>query len=160
MKTYLNKNLLLLLLITISGLSNAQNKQLGGPRKDNIESMKIGFFTNQMQLTPDEATKFWPLYNQYQKSLEEQKIDRRKVLRDANEMLDTMSDDDINKLIDSRLQQAKIALNEREEFVSGIRRVLPPKKVALYFKAEEMFKRKLMERMNERDPKNHLNAEE
>jgi predicted dithiol-disulfide oxidoreductase (DUF899 family) len=61
-----------------------------------------------------------------------------------------MSDDEVNKLIDNRLLQAETALNERKEFVTSLRKVLPAKKVAQYFKAEEQFKKKLMEKMNER----------
>jgi hypothetical protein len=150
MKTNIDKIVIVVAFIGISIVCNAQNRELGGPQKDRIEAFKIAFFTRQMQLTPEEAQLFWPLYNHYQESLDIQKKDRRKSLRDANEFLDEMSDDEINDLIDNRLKQAELALKERKEFVGQLRKVLPVKKVAQYFRAEELFKKKLMDKMNER----------
>ena len=34
-------------------------------RAEKIQSLKIAFITQKLQLTPDEAQKFWPVYNQY-----------------------------------------------------------------------------------------------
>jgi Spy/CpxP family protein refolding chaperone len=142
-----------LLGIIISMISlplHAQNRRQGGQAKEKIEAVKIGFFTQQMSLTPQEAEKFWPLYNQYQESLKKHKLERRKAIRLVNESLDLMNDDEINKLIDNQLEQAQTALQERQDFVNSIRKVLPARKVAAYFKAEELFRRKLMEKMKER----------
>ncbi len=128
----------------------AQNRKAGGQAKEKIEAVKIGFFTQQMKLTPKEAEQFWPLYNQYQESLQKQKQERRKDFRKVNESLDMMTENEINNLIDSRLQQSQTALQERQDFINSIRKILPARKVAAYFKAEEMFRRKLIEKMKER----------
>jgi len=37
----------------------------GGKREDAIESLKIAFITKQLSFTPEEAQRFWPVYNQY-----------------------------------------------------------------------------------------------
>ena len=42
--------------------SIAQNK-----KRDRVKSLKISFITNAIELTPKEAEKFWPVYNQYSK---------------------------------------------------------------------------------------------
>lgn len=138
----------------------AQNGEQNVSQKEKIETYKIAFFTRQMQLTPQEATVFWPLYNQYMESLDIQKMNRRKSLQDTKESLDNMSDDEVNKLIDNRLLQAETALKERKEFVTALRKVLPAKKVAQYFKAEEQFKKKLMEKMNERKQQQRLQSKD
>jgi hypothetical protein len=36
---------------------------------ERLESAKIGFLTQKLDLSPREAEKFWPVYNQYQKEL-------------------------------------------------------------------------------------------
>lgn len=137
-----------------------QNREQNISQKEKIETYKIAFFTRQMQLTPQEATVFWPLYNQYMESLDIQKMNRRKSLQDTKESLDNMSDDEVNKLIDNRLLQAETALKERKEFVTALRKVLPAKKVAQYFKAEEQFKKKLMEKVNERKQQQRLQSKD
>ncbi len=38
-------------------------------RAEKIQSLKIAFITQKLQLTPDEAQKFWPVYNQYDKEV-------------------------------------------------------------------------------------------
>ncbi len=149
MKNNTLTTIIIILFICMSSVGMTQKRELGGPQKEKIESYKIAFFTRQMQLTPQEATVFWPLYNQYMESIDVQKENRRESLRDAKESLDKMSDEEVNKLIDNRLLQAETALIERKEFVTALRKVLPAKKIVQYFKAEEQFKRKLMEKMNE-----------
>jgi len=129
----------------------AQNRRQGGQAKEKIEAVKIGFFTQQMNLTTQEAEKFWPLYNQYQETLKKHKLERRKAIRKVNESLELMNEDEINKLIDNQMQQAQTALLERQDFINSIRKVLPARKVAAYFKAEELFRRKLLEKMKERN---------
>ena len=55
--------------IAATGLLFAQG---GGER---IESLRIAYITKQLQLTPQEAEKFWPVYNIYD-------VDMRKMVRD------------------------------------------------------------------------------
>ena len=49
------------MLIFSTAIVSAQN-----PNRERLESYKIAFFTQRLNLTPAEAEKFWPLYNQYQ----------------------------------------------------------------------------------------------
>ena len=45
----------------------------GNKREDAIESLKIAFITKQLNFTPEEAQKFWPIYNQYTAELKTQR---------------------------------------------------------------------------------------
>lgn len=140
----------LLLILTMNALwANLQERMLGGPQKQRIETAKVAFFSKQMKLTPDEAKVFWPLYDQYQIALDEQKRERRQKLEDVRTRLEDMTEDQINELIDSRLEQAENALAARKQFITQLRKVFPAVKVALYFKAEEQFQRELIERVNQ-----------
>lgn len=38
-------------------------------QQDNIEALKVAFISKELELTPEEAQKFWPIYNQYSKEL-------------------------------------------------------------------------------------------
>ena len=139
------------LMLLCSFISNDLLAQAKGQNdgKKNIEAAKIGFYTKQMNLSANEAKIFWPLYDTYEKAIQEQKADRRQNLDEVNERLKDMSDSEINKLIDSRLLQTENALKARKLFISELRKELPPLKVAQFFKAEEQFKRALLQRVNE-----------
>jgi len=59
----------LLAFITITGLVNAQDEQPSVKKQEDIEALKVAFITKELALTPDEAQKFWPVYNQYSNQL-------------------------------------------------------------------------------------------
>lgn len=46
-------------------------------RFERIEAEKIAFITNELNLTPSEAQKFFPIYNQYYKEISKLKSERR-----------------------------------------------------------------------------------
>ncbi|UPT69070.1 MAG: hypothetical protein M0D57_10820 [Sphingobacteriales bacterium JAD_PAG50586_3] len=71
-----------------------------GPVRDWIRSKRIGFFTDKLNLTPDEATKFWPVYNAYAKAIDDLRAERRKDQKAAFKGLDDMDDNAIAKALD------------------------------------------------------------
>ena len=54
------KKYLLIFFVMLGSLS-----QIKAQDGEKIQSLKIAFITQKLQLTPDEAQKFWPVYNQY-----------------------------------------------------------------------------------------------
>ncbi len=68
--------LILTLLIGLTGLIplrkiHAQGSANTNNNAQDIETLKIAFISKQLDLTPDEAQKFWPVYNQYSKELKQ-----------------------------------------------------------------------------------------
>ena len=61
---------ILFIVIAASGLLVAQ----GG---DRLESLRIAYITKQLQLTPQEAEKFWPVYNSYDGEMKKMVRDHR-----------------------------------------------------------------------------------
>jgi hypothetical protein len=75
MKT-MNKVLMLLLLVaaTFGTTLCAQPQQAPqgppqGNKEDRIEALRIAYISQQLNLTPPEAQKFWPVYNDYKENL-------------------------------------------------------------------------------------------
>ena len=58
-----------MLLISVPVLFiNAQDRRERDPeRREKFNSMKIAYFTEELELTSAEAEKFWPVYNEYEK---------------------------------------------------------------------------------------------
>lgn len=70
------KNLKNLLLVAATALlfaatTTAQNATppASGSQHEKIQALRIAFISQQLNLTPAEAQKFWPMYNQYQTDL-------------------------------------------------------------------------------------------
>ncbi|MGB0178240.1 MAG: hypothetical protein ACPF9D_13825, partial [Owenweeksia sp.] len=73
------KALSLLLAITFTSPIFAQQRDRVN---DRIEAMRAQFFTEKLDLTPEEAQKFWPVYNQYREELAKIQGNRMKELTD------------------------------------------------------------------------------
>ena len=78
------KKLLVILLIFVQGVGFAQERLSEEKRKE-IESQKIAFFTKELDLSPEEAVKFWPLYNEMGKKVREAEGEMRKKARDMRD---------------------------------------------------------------------------
>ena len=67
-------------------------------------SEKIAFLTSEMQITPEEAQVFWPVYNQIWKEKDEVMKKIFKSFRELEEALDSgKSGKEINKLMEAYL---------------------------------------------------------
>ena len=78
----------LLAFIAITTFAKAQETQNGAQKKqENIEALKVAFLSKELVLTPDEAQKFWPLYDQYSKELKLLKNDNTDVLERDEKVL-------------------------------------------------------------------------
>ncbi|MFM9028225.1 MAG: hypothetical protein ACKOQ6_09530, partial [Bacteroidota bacterium] len=98
-------------------------------RKERIEAMKVGFLTDKLQLTPDEAKVFWPIYDQYQAELEKLRKDRRANLKNAKENLDEMTDAEVEKTVDSEIAFRQAELDLIKKYHPQFKKVLPIRKV-------------------------------
>ncbi|MFN8164814.1 MAG: hypothetical protein U0X76_01235 [Bacteroidia bacterium] len=154
MKKILTSSLIILLL-TISGVKaqgggGGQGRGKMRPDKDKIEALKIGFLTDRLSLTPEEARQFWPVYNKYQDELEALRKSRRDNILNDNTSLETMSDADLEKMVDNELAFHQSELDILKKYHPQFKKILPIRKVAMLYRAEEDFKRHLLELIREK----------
>jgi len=60
----MKKLMMLVMMIGMGGFVNAQQPPQGN-KEDKVEALRIAFISQQLNLTPQEAQKFWPVYNQF-----------------------------------------------------------------------------------------------
>lgn len=131
--------------------------QDNAPKKkhSNREVEKIGYITNKLQLTPEEAQVFWPVYNQYSNEAK----DARKAVRSARKALrpkkdePALTDNEIKARIDAFIKATEAETALLSKYNSKFLKVLPAAKVAKLYIAEESFRNKLLKEMNSRGPK-------
>lgn len=157
MKTLKIKTVLLLTFIALSGMAYSQ--AMGPPpkgkgarqeKKENIEAMKVAFITSKLDLTPEEAQKFWPVYNQYTEKVKELRKKRREDEREAKKNFDELSDKEIEQAIDNDLTIRQKELDLQKEYNTKFKTVLPIKKVSKLYLAEEQFKRVLLDKLKDK----------
>jgi hypothetical protein len=144
------KNVKSKLLIALIACSIAATAQENHPARERVEAMKIGFITDRLNLTSEEAKVFWPVYNQYSDELEKLRKGRRDNIINARDNFDEMSDAELEKAVDSELAFRQNEVDIIKKYHPQFKKVLPIKKVAKLYKAEEDFKRKLLDILQER----------
>lgn len=119
-------------------------------RREDIEAMKVGFLTRRLNLTTDEAKRFWPVYDQFSAEIKSLREDRNNRYKDARSDFDSMSEKDIEKLVDGEITFRQQELDIIRKYHSSFKQVLPIRKVAKLYRAEEDFKRELLQRIREK----------
>ena len=138
---------LFLLILPVLGIAQPEDPgPLSKEARDKIEAQRIGFITQRLNLSPDEATKFWPIYNQHKEALKE--------MRDDMERPDlmTITDDEATVIIEKHLKQEEKRLELQKKLFADLRKVISPRKIIMLQAAEKEFNRSLLRRVNEMHP--------
>ena len=137
---------LLILVFLVSATVCAQ-----GQRHEKIKALKIAYITEQLNLSPAEAEKFWPVYNEYDDKIAILRNEERvEIFQRFRNGIESMSDSEANELLDKAMTIKTKELEYNKILIQELRKVLSPKKIIKLKKVEEDFKRRLLERYKER----------
>jgi hypothetical protein len=114
-------------------------------RQEKIEAFKIAFFTEKLQLTPEESKAFWPLYNQYESEREA----LRKRYDQENGRIELMSDKEVAAFLDKSIEMEDQQVKLRKDYLGRFQEVLPIRKVALLQRIDREFKVELLREIRE-----------
>ena len=130
----------LLVLILFTGsltLVKAQDtrQDIKEGRSEKIQSLKIAFITQKLELTADEAQKFWPVYNRYETEIRQAYKDSKAGDGDA---------------IDNEEKVLNVKKKYRIEFI----KVIGPPKTNILFNSEREFRGVLMRHLKDKPHNN------
>lgn len=133
----------IILLSTFNLYAQKQN------RFERIKALKTAYITDKVGLTSQEAEKFWPIYNKYEKELHLLKVvERREILQKLKDEggLETLSESDAKSLKNNILELRNEIFTKEQEKFKAIDKVLSAKKMIKLYGAEESFKKELLQR--------------
>jgi hypothetical protein len=87
-------------------------------------------------LSEAEATKFWPVYDRYQKEMNAIGDRLLAVVEDYTKSFETLSDEHAKKLIDDYLTVETVRAATRRAWVDDFSAVLPGRKLARFYQLE------------------------
>src|ERR1700747_3604003 len=111
------------------------DQQLALLRKD-IRSIKKQLIATNLTLTDSEATKFWPLYEQYSVDCGKINQTRSAIIKEYSDGYGTLTDDQADSLIRRGLDTDISAAQLRQKYVPIMRKVLSGKKAATFFQLD------------------------
>lgn len=133
------------------GLSlRAQDDQ--NDKNDRVESYKIAFITERLNLTPKEATVFWPVYNEFSdqlKKLKRAEKERVRNFKDKTQPTDAESEKFTADYIAFKQQEFDLT----KKYIAEFKKVLPAAKVAKLVTLEQEFKMELLHRLKDKHGK-------
>lgn len=139
------KNLIFtLILLTSLSIFSQESKA------DKVEAMKVGFITNKLELTAKEAQTFWPLYNEYNFKIEKLRKSKKSDFDELKNKSENVTDKELEAFINEVFSSRQKELDLQKEYYEKYAKVLPVKKVALLYQAENQFKRELLRKIKEK----------
>jgi len=118
---------------TVNGVE--VEKDLSLLRRD-IRADKKKLIAMNMTLTETEATKFWPVYDQYVAEMTKHNDDFYSLIRDYAAKQKTISDAEASSMIkrwaEIQIEQAKT----RQKYIPLMEKAIPPRKAALFFQVD------------------------
>lgn len=112
--------------------------------RQEADSIRIDIMSRELHLSPAESKKFWPYFDEYTSKLQE--LDRdyfRKVgIFKAN--IDKLNDEALNQFVENDFTYQQRKLDLKKKYNTLFKSILPLKKLAHYYIAQDQFSRQLI----------------
>ena len=99
-------------------------------RQEKIQALYVAYITQQLQLTPEEAQKFWPVHTQFTAEVKAVKADM------------------------PELEKQQAILNIKKKYQDNFNRILGANRCERFFRMDGEFKKKLLERIRKQNGNN------
>ena len=114
-------------------------------RMQKIQTAKIAFITEKLNLTTEEAQKFWPVYNQLE---EERRGIRHKSRGLRDDKIASLSDQQIREALNQRLALQQAEVNIDKNYMEKFLKVISPRQLATFYRAEKEFTDILLKKLD------------
>ena len=122
---------------------------------EKIKAFKTGYLTQELDLSSEEAERFWPIYNKYEKKIFELRVEKRKAERNRINALggpEALTEEEAETILEDLFANESGVLNLKKELYQELSTVLSSKKRLKLFKAEADFNRRLLSEFKRRGP--------
>jgi hypothetical protein len=129
--------------VTLSGQrSNLSRNNPQCPPIERAKAVRVAMLTQRMSLSSEEAEKFWPVYNDYEK---EQKKIREKFQPNKNIMV--LDDASVEKHLLGLLDMEEELIKMKKKYYQNFSKIIGYRKVAILAKSDREFYLAMIERL-------------
>ncbi|TAF08121.1 MAG: sensor of ECF-type sigma factor [Flavobacteriia bacterium] len=146
MKTKIIYPIVFLLISTLSFSQGFREK------KEKVKALKMAYITEQLNLTTEEAQKFWPIYNAFDEKQSELRHEKMRAILNRFEpgSVEKLSEKDASSLLIQIETIEENIFNLRKKFIRDLQGVISAKKIIKLKKAEDDFNRTLLKQIKDR----------
>jgi hypothetical protein len=145
-----HKLLIFTAVLAFFSLSVAAQDDSHESRREKYRTEKIAFLTSHLNLTPAEAEKFWPVYNQMDNERWEIQKARRELESKVREAQESLSEKEVIKLTRDYAGSLQEEGNLNAQYNEKFLKILPPQKVLGLYKAENEFRMHMFQMYRDR----------
>lgn len=138
----------LLLLFFAVVISQAQEKH--SERKERIKALKVAFLTERLELSAKEAQIFWPIYNDFEETMDRIHHNERKVFKNKSKEFDTMDEATAQMLLENHQSFEQQKQDAKSTLLGLLKDTFSYKKTLILLKAEGDFKRDLLRKLRDK----------
>ncbi|MFT3936829.1 MAG: hypothetical protein QM726_24605 [Chitinophagaceae bacterium] len=126
---------LLILLLALGSLLNVHAQD-----GEKLQALKIAYLTKKLDLSPEEAQRFWPVYNKYTEEIKAVRLGRKQTDNPESEL---------------EIEEKVLAV--RKKYNGEFAKALSPEKVNTFFRSEKDFGLMIQRELQERRMNRQLN---
>jgi len=127
------------------------------PNREKIKALKIAHITEQLDLSKNEAQKFWPIYNANEEA--ENKLREQSSIIRKDKKADELTEAEAKSIL---LNMEKIEKQKTElhsKMLNELLEILPAKKILKFYRAERSFRQKMFEEYKKRQSREKRNKD-
>ncbi|MGG7661152.1 hypothetical protein [Dyadobacter sp. BHUBP1] len=148
LKRYRNTFALLLLFIGVASTA-AQAQRRSEEEIKKIQDAKVAIITNRLNLTPEQSTDFWPMYNEYSQKRREIHRSQRKIINDKK--AEGQNDESVLNNLKEVQELRQKELDLEKEYQNRFLKVITASQVIELYKAERTFNDMLIQRLKQKN---------
>ncbi|WP_298612352.1 hypothetical protein [uncultured Odoribacter sp.] len=135
------------ILLSLYGITLwGQESKLTEKKWHEFEAQKVAFFTQALDLTPQEAAVFWPLYNEMVKKIRDKEFQIRKNTKEVREAK-SLSNAQVLKVVEQNLSTEQQILDIKREYYQKLLETIPSQKILKLDWVEHSFHKQLLDKM-------------
>ena len=138
---------MLLFIGAVSTSANAQRRSEEEIKK--IQDAKVAIITNRLNLTPEQSTGFWPMYNEYSQRRREIHRAQRKIINDKK--AEGQNDEAVLGNLKEVQELRQKELDLEKEYQNKFLKVITASQVIELYKAERTFNDMLIQRLKQKN---------
>lgn len=142
-----NYTLLAFFFFLTIGISMAQHKE-GNYDREKLEAARVAFISTRLDLKPEQAQKFWPIYTLYTDS-REKKLREMSVLVRVKDL--TLAEKDAKFRINRKFEIQRKLIVDEEAFVEDLSSILTSNQILQLNGLSREFARHIYQRRGEND---------
>lgn len=121
-------------------------------KREKVKALKVAYITEQLELTTDEAQKFWPIYNAFDENQAELRHEKMRSILDRFKPgnVEKLSEKDASNSLAQMEKIEEDLFNLKKKFIKDLQGVISAKKIIKLKKAEEDFNRELLKQMRKK----------